>query len=181
MAEHVTTSSTANLFKALKAFEGFVLGEWVNKNHILKGDQLGSLPPTSNNFVVNTALSHKAHGTPIKRTVNGELHVSELVEVMVQVDIYGESAEVARQMAQTLKSFCFSGAAIDFLKPYGVGLLYAEDIRNLTAPNSEGKPLPRWMSTLRLTYWHDVRVKTDTFDAVRVDIANVDVKFKPTE
>ncbi len=181
MSEHVKTTEPANLFKALKAFEGFVLGQWVKPKHIIKGDQLGSLPPTSNNFVVNTALSHQAHGTPIKKTVNGELHISELVEVLMQVDMYSENAEDARQMAQTLKSFCFSGAAIEFLKPYGVGLLYADDVRNLTAPNSEGKPLPRWMSTLRLTYWHDVHINMDTFNTVDVDLANVDVKFKPTE
>lgn len=166
-------------YKALKALEAFLFSGYVNPNHILKGDQLGSLPPNSKTFVVNTVLSDTGHGMPVRRMVGDRWEMRELMEVSAQVDIYSDDSETARNLAQSLKTFIFSGEAVDFLRPHGFGALYAEDVRNLTGVGDDGIPQPRWGTTVRLTYWHLVGTPAESFNAVNVDAQNVDVLYKP--
>ncbi len=166
-------------YKALKALESFLFKGDVNPNHILKGDQLGSLPPNSKTFVVNTVLNDVGHGMPIRKMVGDRWEMRELMEVNAQVDIYSEDSETARNLAQSLKTFVFSGEAVDFLRPYGFSVLYADNVRNLTAVGSDGIPLPRWTTTLKLSYWHLVGQPIESFNSVTVDAQNVDVLYKP--
>lgn len=166
-------------YKALKALEAFLFKGDVNPNHILKGDQLGSLPPNCKSYVVNTVLSDTGHGMPIRRLVGDRWEMRELMEVSAQVDVYSDDSETARNLAQSLKTFVFSGEAVEFLRPYGFGCLYADDVRNLTAVGTDGIPLPRWGTTLKLTYWHMVGHPTPSFNSVTVDAQNVDVLYKP--
>ena len=64
---------------------------------------------------------------------------------------------------------------------YGLDLQYVDGLQNLTAPTDSGRYVPRWAVTFHLGFKRTLKIDQDGFRFVEVDLANVDVKFKPKE
>ena len=161
----------------------------VSLNCIIKGFQNRIvLPKGTNEYIIMTMLNHTRHGTNVyefdARTIpydqDGAEITKELVEVEVQCDFYSDS-DNGRQRATAIEMMACSPYAVRFFKKYGLSCLYADDVRDLTGVTDADQFVYRHMVVLHLTYTAVITQKLPWFDAVNVNLKNVDVKFPPTE
>lgn len=145
-----------------------------------------SLPKGTNEYIVMTILNQVRHGTTIdtfdasKAAINedGTEVARELVEVAVQIDCYSDS-DAGRQRATAIELIARTSYAPQFFHQYGMSCLYADDVRDLTDVTDANQFVYRHMTTLHLTYNAVIGQKLPWFDAVNVDLKNVDVVFPP--
>lgn len=147
-----------------------------------------SLPKGTNEYIIMTVLNHTRHGTNVysfdasaaQTGADGIDTTKELIEVEVQVDCYSDS-DAGRQRATAIEMMARSPYAVRFFNQFGMSCLYADDVRDLTGVTDADQFVYRHMTTLHLTYWAEIAQELPWFDAVNVDLKNVDVKFPPTE
>lgn len=161
----------------------------VSQDCIIKGFQNRiALPKGTNEYIIMTVLNHVRHGTnvyefdarKVSQDQDGAEITKELVEVEVQIDCYSDS-DAGRQRATAIEMMVRSPYAVQFFKQFGMSCLYADDVRDLTGVTDSDQFVYRHMVTLHLTYTSVISQKLPWFDAVNVDLKNVDVKFPPTE
>ena len=73
------------------------------------------------------------------------------------------------------------GVAVEYLKPYGILPLYAEDVRSAPFANEQRQWEVRYIVTLHLEAWHDMDLPRPAFTSVNIQIENVDVHHPITE
>lgn len=147
-----------------------------------------SLPKGTNEYIIFNVLSHTRHGTNIdtfdaSKALTGEdgtITTCELVEVEVQIDCYSDS-DAGRQRATAIEMMARSPYAVQFFKQFGMSCLYADDVRDLTGVTDSDQFVYRHMVTLHLTYTAVISQKLPWFDAVNVNLKNVDVVFPPLD
>lgn len=164
----------------------FAVPKYANDDsrHIINGfaNDLG-LPQDGDDFTVFTPVGMNRRGSTIEKhdplTDTSELH--EYVDLAVQVDCYSSSRFDARDRAQAYELVGRSSYGVDHFKRYGLDLQYVEGLRNLTAPMDAGRYVPRWTLTFHIGFKRTLRLTQDGFEFVKVNVANVDVKFPPKE
>lgn len=185
-----TTAALDNeerVYKAVKDFELLVMQPPVEAASIFMGnDNDMALPAGSNEFVVNTVLSHVTHGTPIVRYELNEDGIYEaavysLEELTVQVDAYSDDPTTARMRAQCIATIAGTTPGVDFMYGRGISSLYTDDPRETTVVMDSQKYVHRWTTTLHLSYVHRMRLGVEGIAAVNVDVQNVDVKYPSKE
>lgn len=161
----------------------------VAQNCIYKGyNNRVSLPKGTNEYIIMTVLNHTRHGTNVYNfdaskagtLEDGIETTSELVEVEVQIDFYSDS-DAGRQRATAIEMMARSPYAAQHFKQFGLSCLYADAVRDLTDVTDADQFVYRHMTTLHLTYTAAIAMKLPWFDAVNVNLKNVDVVFPPTE
>ena len=161
----------------------------VSQGCIIKGFQNRiALPKGTNEYIIMTVLNHTRHGTNIYKfdaskagtLEDGDETTIELVEVEVQIDCYSDS-DAGRQRATAIEMMARSPYAVQHFREYGMSCLYADDVRDLTGITDADQFVYRHMTTLHLTYNATITMKLPWFDAVNVNLKNVDVVFPPTE
>lgn len=178
--------SAEEIYKAVKNWELVLFQPAIEADRIAAGYQNDlSLPAGSNDYVINTIISHIEHGTPVVRyeDTGGALVavVHKLEELVLQVDCYSKSVEDARLRCESLSAVARTPLAIDFMRLYGVSSLYATPPRNTTVVIDAEKYVHRWTTELHLSYTHRVALNVESFTSVNTDVVNVDVRFPPNK
>lgn len=180
---------TPNIYEAVGRFLLKYAVPAVPQEHIFKGyKNRVALPKGSNEYIIMTLLSQTRHGTNVntfdasaaQRGEDGADTTQELVEIAVQIDCHSDS-DAGRQRATAIEMMARSPYAVQFFRQFGMSCLYADDVRDLTGVTDSDQFVYRYMTTLHLTYWAQITQQLPWFDAVNVDLKNVDVKFPPTE
>lgn len=181
-----TLDSRERVYKAIKDFEKVVMNPPVSEDSIFWGyaNDL-ALPSGSNEYVINTIVSHVEHGTPVTRYEwdekfsNFVARVFKLEEMVLQVDCYSDDPESARMRAECLGAISRTSLGVDFFRQHGLSSLYADPPRNTTVVVDAEKYVHRWTVDVHLTYTHAMTLDADGFDSATVDVVNVDVRFPP--
>lgn len=175
--------NTEDIYKAVSDFVALCAND-VPRAAIYAGYQnRESLPANHNEYVVCAITNCIEHGTPVvSYSVNeGRLvpRVTQLEELVIQIDCYSKKTEKARLRAQTVKTVARTPFGVDFFKQYGISSLYAEELKNTTVVVDAKQYVQRWMTVLHLSYNHVVELDVDSFNAANVEVVNVDVRFPP--
>lgn len=140
-----------------------------------------TLPADGNDCCVVTPIAQRRSGTNIERYPEGE-EVQELlehVELDVQIDCYSNNEFDALDRAATYETIGRSAIGVKFFERFNIGLLYTDSSQNLSSVLDSDRYVSRWTLTLHLSYWKTVKLGQDFFKTITIDVANVDVKFKP--
>ena len=181
-----TLDSRERVYKAIKDFEKVVMNPPVSEDSIFWGyaNDL-ALPSGSNEYVINTIVSHVEHGTPVTRYEwdekfsNFVARVFKLEEIVLQVDCYSDDPESARMRAECLGAISRTSLGVDFFRQHGLSSLYADPPRNTTVVVDAEKYVHRWTVDVHLTYTHMMTLDASGFSSAAVKVVNVDVKFPP--
>lgn len=188
MSITVTPITEADVHKAVFKFIEQFARPALNSSAIYRAQQNRAvLPAMSEDYAVFAEIGQYRRGTTIETfgvdetSLDGKNTYRELIEIDFQIDFYSGDDETARRRAQCIETAARSTAGTDFFKPYGIGCLYASDVKDLTGITDSDQYVPRYMTTLRLDYWTGIEVSQDWFDSVVVDLKNVDVVFPPLD
>ena len=173
-------SEAAPIYETLRALEIRMFDGFIKPQCIIRGDPFGVLPPGTKGLIVNTILNHVDIGTPTQEHRENEVVIRQLHECVVQLDFYHSNSEVARGLAESFKAFVRTPQCVEVFNREGIGVLYSEDVRNLTTTGADNKPNYRWMLTLHLSHTHKLTVSQETFDNIVVGVKNIDVHFPPS-
>lgn len=152
----------------------------VDGNAIIRGWQNRAALPDNSDYVVLTLLTARRHGTNVHswdKTVESGIDetISMLNEYTVQVDFCGTDEQTVMEQATQLAIIARDALACDFLRPYGILPLYAEDVRSIPFTNEQRQWEVRYSVTLHLEAWADKTVNHDAFTDVTIQIEDVDV------
>lgn len=152
---------------------GNIIRGWENRN---------SLPPDTNEYVVITIMLNARRGTNVTLPPdeNGTITIAELKECTVQFDFCSDN-DTAKQRADTVEMVSRDAIGADFLAPYGITPLYAEDVRDISFTDGSEQYVKRFMIALRISYWAKLDVTVDYFTNVNQYLENVDVHHPPTQ
>ncbi len=149
---------------------------------ILCGNQNNVALPETNDYIIFTTTQTVRHGTTAETWADdGTLRLTVTTEVLVQVDCYADSrngtdATPALLRAQAIETVARSYLGPAFFAPYGISCLFADEPRDTTVSSDDsGGYLRRWTTTLHLSCPMGVEVTEDYFDAVTVNVENVEV------
>lgn len=161
----------------------------VQLDNVICGNFNRAALPNTDELVLYYPIRFERHGTnfetfdaaAVKPGQDGALKSSTLVEVVFQVDCYSADAITAMQRAQAVETIARSSSGVQFFKQENISCLYASDIRDLTATLDADQYVWRFMTELHLSFWSTVEQGLPWFDAVDVDLKNVDVVCPPLE
>lgn len=182
--ENVVQEQITEAFRSF--LRKFAVPKYFNDDsaHIINGfaNDLG-LPTDGNDFTVFSPVSMTRRGSTIEtlNPLTETLDLHEYIDLVVQVDCYSSSRFDARDRAQAYELVGRSSYGVDHFKQYGLDLQYVEGLQNLTAVMDSDRYVPRWSLTFTLGFKRTLRLTQDGFKFVKVNIANVDVKFPPKE
>ena len=176
-----------DVIAAVQAFLNKYTG--VQIDHVICGNYNRAALPNTDEIVLYYPLRYERHGTNIEtfdaaavaQGQDGSLKNSTLVEVVFQVDCYSANGVNAMQRAQAVETIARSSGGVQFFNQYNISCLYATDIRDLTATMDAEQYVWRFMTELHLSFWSTVEQGLPWFDAVDVDLKNVDVVCPPLE
>ncbi len=152
----------------------------IEADHIFQGGvNSAALPQKDNNFTVINIISDVSVGTNTHEYTDTAVMVTSSFKTAVQIDVYGNSLKEAQSNMLPLHSLFRDGIACDFFIPKGYSPLYADEIRVMHVVDSSNQYVPRLTATFWFTHKNSIEKPCDTFSNANVDVANVDVKFKP--
>ena len=176
-----------DVIAAVQAFLNKYTG--VQLDHVICGNYNRAALPNTDEIILYYPLRYERHGTNIEtfdaaavaQGQDGSLKNSTLVEVVFQVDCYSANGVNAMQRAQAVETIARSSGGVQFFNQYGISCLYATDIRDLTATMDAEQYVWRFMTELHLSFWSTVEQGLPWFEAVGVELKNVDVVCPPLE
>lgn len=124
------------------------------------------LPP-NNDYVIMTLTSSQRLDTPSADWDANTYTVIQDREGIMQIDFFGKNA-VTR--ANAIVDLSRSPILCDFLEPFKIQVLYADDVSNTTGISPERNYVERRTIQLHLNYATDVTVEVDTFTAAELNI-----------
>lgn len=149
---------------------------------IVRGWQNRAALPDDADYVVLTLLTEQRHGTNVHQWSDDAASQTDLVENIsmlgehtVQVDFCGTDEQIVMARATQLAIIARDGVAVEFLKPYGILPLYAEDMRSAPFSDEQRQWEVRYIVTLHIECWHNVAIPRDAFTNVNILIEDVDV------
>ena len=153
----------------------------IDGDHIVRGWQNRAALPDCSRYAVLTLLTAQRHGTNVHQWQNAQEEnsidetISMLTEYTVQVDFCGTDEQNVMENATQLALVARDALACDFLRPYGILPLYAEDVRSMPFSNEQRQWEVRYIVTLHLEAWTNATVPHDAFSDVAIYIEDVDV------
>lgn len=178
----------ADIYSAVHAFVKAYALPALPDDQIFRGWQnRGYLPSTNNEYAVITIIAHERKGTNVETFAAtdanpaGVLTSAELVLCRVQVDCYSDNDDEARRRAQNLETAARSSIGPQFFNQYGMSCNFASNARDLSIVNGSKQFVKRWMVELNLSFTSAFSVDLPWFDAVDINIENVDVHHPPKE
>ena len=165
---------------------------------IVRGwENRGGLPPEVKDFAVVSLLAETRQGANVKELIvapdnaavgsgpgsdadaaaaDGVLFARKLIRCAVQVDFCSEDADAARWRASALEIVTCDEFGANFLKPYGLSALYADNPENITAPDGPEPGAPCWRVVLYLSGWFSLGLPGEWFEkAAMARVENVGV------
>ena len=154
----------------------------IDGNKIVRGWQNRAALPDDSDYIVLTLLTTRRHGTNVherQALKDSQTDISETIHMLaehtVQVDFCGQDEQAVMARATRLSVLARDGVAVEFLRPYGILPLYAEDVRQAPFTNEQRQWEVRYIVTLHLECWHDVNTTRDAFTNVNIYTEDVDV------
>lgn len=129
------------------------------------------LPP-NNDYIIMTITRADRLETPSGSWTADTYTVTQGKECVMQLDFFGRKAAVR---ANAIVDFSRNVMMCDFLEPYGILPLYADDISNNTGVSGEKKYVERRTVQLHLNYQTEATVSVDTFSAAELNIFEVEL------
>lgn len=130
-----------------------------------------SLPP-NNDYVVMTLTSSQRLDTPSTSWDDDTYTVIQDREGVMQLDFFGKDAALR---ANDIVDLSRTPILCDFLEPFQIQVLYADDVSNITGGSSEENYVERRTIQLHLNYATDVTVNVDTFTVAELNIFEVEL------
>jgi hypothetical protein len=172
-----TQNLTVNFREAVFDFIAKFAAPVIPEENIIWGNQNEITLPESADYIIYSPLNTVRHGTGVesfdknKNTVT----VEETIEIPVQIDCYanGNSGRDGMETffrAQALETIARSLTGSDFFKRYNLGILYAENVRNLSSVDENNRMHPRWSVTIHLSACSVIQADQDFFDAVNLNL-----------
>lgn len=133
----------------------------LDEKNIYRGWQnRAALPPDTNEYAVYTIISTVRHGASVEElNIKGVaddqpeiIKVGTYYETAVQIDCCSDS-DNARQRATMLANFARSSVGVNFFKKYGLSIIDSDSPSEITMFDESNQFVPRYMITLRLSYW----------------------------
>jgi len=159
----------------------------IDGNTIARGWQDRAALPDSTDYVVLTLLTEQRHGTNVHERFDDETSQTDIIEKIsmlaehtVQVDFCGTDEQEVMARATQLAIFARDGVAVEFLKPYGILPLYAEDVRSAPYTNEQRQWEVRYIVALHIECWHNVHISRDAFTRVNILLEDVDMHHPVT-
>ena len=160
----------------------------IDGNTIVRGWQNRAALPDDSDYVVLTLLTEQRHGTNVHERFDDESSQTDIIEKIsmlaehtVQVDFCGQDEQAVMARATQLAIFARDGVAVDYLRPYGILPLYAEDVRSAPFSDEQRQWEVRYIVALHIECWHNVQIARDAFTSVNIQIEDVDVHHPITE
>ena len=152
----------------------------IEADHIFQGGvNSATLPQKDNNFAVINIINDVSVGTNTHEYTDTAVMVTSSFKAAVQLDVYGNSLKEAQSNMLPLHSLFRDDIACDFFIPKGYSPLYADEIKVMHVVDASNQYVPRLTATFYFTYKDSIEKPCATFSNAAVDVANVDVKFKP--
>lgn len=149
---------------------------------IVRGWQNRAALPNDTNYVVLTLLTEQRHGTNVHQWSDDQSSQTDVVEKIsmhaehtVQIDFCGTDEQEVMARATQLAIFARDGVAVEYLRPYGILPLYAEDVRNAPYSNEQRQWEVRYIVAWHIECWHNVQIARDAFTRVNILTEDVDV------
>ncbi|MBS4773130.1 MAG: hypothetical protein KHX55_02505 [Proteobacteria bacterium] len=124
------------------------------------------LPP-NNDYIIMTLTNSQRLDTPSAEWNADTYTVIQDREGIMQLDFFGKNAAVR---ANAVVDLSRSPILCDFLQPFNIQVLYADDVSNTTGISPEKNYVERRTVQLHLNYATDVSVEVDTFTAAELNI-----------
>ncbi len=154
----------------------------IDGNSVVRGWQNRAALPDDTDYVVLTLLTEKRHGTNVHEWTGDNTSQTDIIETVsmlgehtVQVDFCGTDEQEVMARATQLAIIARDGVAVEFLKPYGILPLYAEDVRSAPYSDEQRQWEVRYIVTLHVECWHNMAIARDAFTNVNILIEDVDV------
>lgn len=186
--ENPVLSTWPDVITAVHGFLAKYAVPAIDADHIICGNFNRAALPNTDELIIYTILRHERHGSNVETFdasavepgQDGALQTAALNECVLQVDFFSRG-DAARQRAQAVETIARSSSAVQFFRPRGISCLYASDIRDMTGTMDAEQYVWRFMTELHLSFWSVVSQGLPWFDAVDVDLKNVDVVCPPLE
>lgn len=123
--------------------------------------------PSNNDYVIMTLTNSTRLDTPSADWIDNEYNIQQDRESVMQLDFFGKNAE---RRANAIVDLSRTPILCDFLEPYKIQVLYADDVSNNTGVSPEKNYVERRTIQLHLNYATDVTVEVDTFTAAELNI-----------
>ena len=145
-----------------------------------------SLPAGNDDYILYSLAERTRHGTNVTRFTppaddapEGILSKSKLVEDLVHIDFHGD-ADIAAQRAAALEIAARDALGVDFFKPYGLSVLYADAIEDKSFFNAEKQFVRRLRLNIHLTRTVTLSARAQYFERVAMSrVENVDAHHPP--
>lgn len=152
---------------------------WANQNR-------AALPAGLEDFISLYIVSQVRHGTAIEALVLGEegnpdkIGIQSLFEYLIQIDLYSNSLNFARDRAMTIANVGRSSIGPQFFNQYGCSLLYVDDPRDMTAVMDSQQYVQRYLVQIRCTMPEVTTVEMQMANTVAMErVELVDAHHKP--
>lgn len=155
------------IVKALGDFCATYLNKGEGGPLVIRGYMNRASKPASWDYVLITPLNMSRLATNRHNWNGGEgiSSITQPAQRRVQIDCYGRFAAI---WAKTLSTLLRDALACEFLEPYGITPLYAEDPKDLTALEGDEQIHPRYMLGLMIQTDDTVSVNLDFFHDVNL-------------
>ena len=145
-----------------------------------------ALPAGSDDYIIYSLASQQRHGTNVTRflapeegAAEGILNKTKLVEDIIRIDLHGD-AETAAKRAAALELAARDTLGVDFFKPYGISVLYADPIEDKSFVNAEKQFTRRLRLSIHLAHTVTLSARAQCFERVAMRrVENVDAHHPP--
>lgn len=180
--ENLTTNLRQAVFDFIKTYAAPVVPE----EYVIWGNQNDITLPVTDDFILFSPLNAIRHGTGEENydPDAGTITLAETIEVPVQIDCYANSESGSDGMdafnrAQALETVSRSILGTRHFKKYGMSILYAENVRNMTYTDEDLRLHSRWSVTIHLSVRSVIQTTQEFFNSVGVQLVECDTRFKP--
>lgn len=141
---------------------------------------LVSLPKQTNDYAVFTLGAQARRGTNIStldlKTLPDEpgiLTVETMYEIAMQFDLCSTDSIRAMTRATSVHALCRDAVGVEFWKPFGVSMCYADGPTALPFVDEGKSWVNRFMVRAHATFWAKIVLQVDWFDTAKVTIYEV--------
>lgn len=155
------------VFKALRAFVLAYALPRLDEKCVFQGWQNRAALPKSNEYAVISVFDSTRRGSDtheLLNTAEGEdkpeiYRAKAYYETRAQLDFISQG-EAGRQRALCIDVAAHSSLGVNFFRPYGLALEYADGARDLTFTDEAQQYVRRFMVSLMLGHWATLDVET---------------------
>lgn len=185
----VINNVQANLVTAINDYLVKFCSPAIPAQNVFWGNQNNIALPKDNDYIIFSYLTSARQGTNrLTWTPVGDDNVElmETLETTYQIDFYANTNNSRDGLNAMLRAQCIemisrSHYGVEHFNKYGISLLYADDVRDMTFVGDSDTYVRRATLTLHLSMNAKVSIIQDFFKSVFLDLKEVDTSYPPKE